>query len=298
MALAASALLADFSYQQKATVTGGVLASAMKVAGVFSKQAREPIRTTVSLKGGRMAHRTAFHASIIDLEAQTITSIDLQKKTYSVMTFDQMKQMMDQLSQRMPQQSNPNNITFKVSAKATGNAKQIAGLDAKELLVKMEMDATDQQSGQSGAMVIDMDVWMAPSVPGYDEVRDFYRRMAAKLDWSPGSQMAMGRPDVAKGMAEAYKEVGKMEGVPVYQTMTMNGAGGPQGQAMPRPSLAGALGLPRTQHDNGDPQAPQSLMEMTTELSDFSAGPVDDAQFAIPAGFKKVNPEMTKRGAR
>jgi hypothetical protein len=39
-------------------------------------------------------------------------------------------------------------------------------------------------------------------------------------------------------------------------------------------------------------------MEMTTELSDFSAGPVDDAQFAIPAGFKKVNPEMTKRGAR
>jgi hypothetical protein len=214
MALAVSTLLADFSYQEKATVTGGAIASAMKVAAVFSKQAREPMQTTVAVKGDRMVHRSAVHASIIDLSTQTITSIDIQKKTYSVMTFEEMKQMMEQASQRMQQhQQQPNdaNVNFKVSAKATGNSKQIAGMDTQEMLVKMEMEATDQKSGQSGAMVIDVDLWLAPSVPGYEEVRDFHRRMAAKLDWTPGSSMAMGRPEVVKGMAEASKEIGKLD---------------------------------------------------------------------------------------
>jgi hypothetical protein len=170
-------------------------------------------------------------------------------------------------------------------------------------------------------MVVDMDVWLAPSVPGYQEVRDFHRRMADKLDWTPGSQMAMGQANVAKGMAEAYKEVSKLDGIPVYQTVTMNAQGQGQTGAAPqaqqqqpqqqtaRPSLAGALGglaLGRKKQQNdssnassggGNSQAPGSLMEMTTEFSGFSAGPVDDAQFAVPAGFKKVEPDQ-KRGAR
>ena len=42
MLLAAFTLPADFSYQQTSTITGGMMASLMKVAGVFSKSATEP----------------------------------------------------------------------------------------------------------------------------------------------------------------------------------------------------------------------------------------------------------------
>ncbi len=320
MALSATSLLADFSYQEKTAITGGMAAAAMKVAGVFSKQAREPIVSTVSVKGDRLAHRSTYSASIIDLGSQTITNIDLQKKTYSVMTFAEMKQMMDEMAQKA-QQKDSGNVTFKVSAKATGNTKQIGGLDTKEMLVKMQAEATDQKSGQSGAMAINLDVWLAPAVPGYQEVRAFYRRMAESLDWTPGSQAAL-NPGVAKGMAEAYKELRKMDGVPVFQTMSITGAGQPdsagsgstaqqqpqqQDQQAARPSLAGALGgrfgLGRKKQDDtsnssgsGSQSGPGSLMESTTELSGFSAGPVDDAQFAVPAGFKKVEP--SRRGAR
>jgi hypothetical protein len=35
-----------------------------------------------------MVHRSPTHISIVDLAAQTITSVDPQKRTYSVMTFD------------------------------------------------------------------------------------------------------------------------------------------------------------------------------------------------------------------
>src|SRR3954447_12185204 len=100
MTLAGSALLADFTYQETSTITGGLMMSMMKVAGVFSKQAREPIQSTVSVKGDKMVHRSANSATIIDLASGTITNIEFQKKQYSVMTFDEMKQMLEQVAQK------------------------------------------------------------------------------------------------------------------------------------------------------------------------------------------------------
>jgi hypothetical protein len=219
-ALAASTMLADFSYQETTKITGGSLIAALKVMGVFSKQARqmgEPVQSSVALKGDRMVHRGAEHTTVIDLASETITSIDMQKKTYSVMTFAEMKQAMEQMSQKMQQQtkSGQGEMKFKVSATVTGKQKQIHGFEASERLIKMEMEGTDQKSGQSASMVIFADTWIAPAVPGYNEVRDFYRRMAEKINWTPGGNMFMANPDVGKGMAEVYKEVAKVDGVPV-----------------------------------------------------------------------------------
>ena len=76
MAAAATMLYADFGYQQTTTITGGMMASMMNVAGLFSKSAKEPVRVTVALKGDKMAHRGANDSTVIDLNAQTITHID------------------------------------------------------------------------------------------------------------------------------------------------------------------------------------------------------------------------------
>ncbi|HUI54867.1 MAG TPA: hypothetical protein VLY04_07840 [Bryobacteraceae bacterium] len=327
--LAASTLSADFSYHEKSTVTGGVMLSLLKMAGVFSKQAREPIETTVSYKGDKMVSRSETHATIIDLAAETITNVDMQKKTYSVMTFEQMKQMLEQMSAKMQKKSPDSpSMDFKVSVTPTGNTKPIAGFDAKELVVKMEMQSTDPQSGQQGTMVITTNVWIAPSVTGYGEVRDFRKRMAEKLNWSPGGNPFMARPDVAKGMAEVEKESAKLDGMPVFQTVSMGAPGQPgaassgntgQPQAQPqqqqqqpppaRPSLGGLLGksigISRNKQSSDQPQGqqgstqqgsgnPGSLLEMQTEMSAFSSGAVDDSLFAIPAGFKKLEPDLKR----
>jgi hypothetical protein len=317
VAIAATTLLADFSYQQKSTITGGAIQSMMKVAGAFSKQAREPIETTVAVKGDRMVHRSQFRSTIIDLASQTITEVDLQKKTYTVMTFAQMQQMMDQMAQKMHQQPDSGQqMNFKVSVNATGNAKQVAGYDANEMIVKMEMQATDQQSGQQGSMAITTDMWLARGISGYGEVRQFYRRMAEKLNWTPGGGAFMGRPDVAKGMA----------GVPILQTVVMGAPGQPgqagaasgsqqpaqqqstdqQSQDQQKPSIGGALGgalggkFGLGRKKSTDSQQPSSggqqggsgsLLEMTTELTGFSADAVDEGMFSIPGGFKKVEPK-------
>jgi hypothetical protein len=237
----ASALLADFSMEQTSQITGGAVAGMMKVAGVFSRQAREPIHTTVAVQGDRMVHLSQDHAQIIDLGKETITRVDFQKKTYSVMTFAQMKQMLDQMSQKMREkQGEGADVQFKVSVNATGQTKQIGGFDAKETILKMEMEGTDQKSGQTGAMTVISDMWLAPRVAGYQEVVDFQKRMAQKLNWTPGGNMFMARPDMAKAMAELYKQSGSLEGIPVYQVVKMgvsgNAASGANAGAAPPPS--------------------------------------------------------------
>ncbi|SPE22571.1 conserved exported hypothetical protein [Candidatus Sulfopaludibacter sp. SbA3] len=307
MTLAVSPLLADFSYQEKSTVTGGAMMSMLKVAAVFSKQAREPIETTVSVKGDRMVTRSSMHATIVDLNSQTITSVDLQKKTYSVMTFEEMKQMMEQMQQKM-QNAKKNGdapeMNFKVSVNDTGNKKEVNGYDAKEMILKMEMEGTDEKSGQKGGMTITTDMWVAPAINGYGEVREFHKRMAEKLNWTPGGNAFMARPEVTKGMAEVYKEASKIDGMPVQQKVVMGVAGDPgaqqqqQQQPAERPSLGGLLGVQRAKKMSSDQPAdssqPGSLLEMTTEMSGFSSSAVDDAQFHVPAGFKKVEPDKRR----
>lgn len=326
--LAVPLALADFSYQEKSTITGGAIAGMMKVAGVFSKAAREPMEATVAVKGDRMAHRSNTHSSIIDLGAETITQIDMQRKTYTVMTFEQMKAMLEQMQQKMKQNPNANQMQFKVSANKTGSHKSIGGMDATEMILKMEMQGTDQQSGQQGGMAITTDLWVAPAANGYGEIREFHRRMAEKLNWTPGGNMFMANPQVSEGMAEVYREMSKLDGMPVFETLSMGVAGQPAGgsgagasnppaaqqpqdQQQQQPSslsgalggaLSGRLGLGRkkqttSSQDQGGSaggSSSGSLLDMTVEMSGFSSSPVDPSWFDVPAGFKKVEPDSRR----
>jgi len=315
--------LADFSYQETSKITGGMMAGMMKFAGAFSKQAREPMVSTVAVQGNRMLHGSQHHASIIDLDKETITYINFDKKQYSVMTFAQMKQMLDQMSQGM--KSSPDaqkaDVQFKVSAKDTGEKKTIAGFDTREMIVTIEMESTDPQTGNKGGMVTASDMWLAPKVSGYNEIAEFRKRMAEKLDWTPGSMGTMGsRPDMQKGMAELAKEGSKLNGMPVFQTVKMGfhaegqqqgGQPAAQQQQTDKPSLGSLLGgfgrKKKSQDDSnseggasqqGSGDTSGSLMEMTTEMSGFSSAPVDSSKFEVPDGFKQVEPAAEQHRRR
>ncbi len=344
--LPAGSLLADFSYEQTAKITGGMMAGAMKFAGAFSKEAREPMVTTVVVKGNRMAHISRSHISIIDLDKETITSVNVPKKEYSVMTFADMGEMMKRMSEKMQSKDANADVNWKASMNDTGQKKVINGFNAHEVIMKIEMEGTDKKSGQKGSMIMTTDMWMTTGIAGYSEVRDFYRKMASKVAWSPGSTGMFARPDMAKGMAELMKESAKLDGVPVLQLVKMGAAGDEASMAKyrdaqakqeqakrdnPPPSagevaagaalgrlggLAGGLGgFGRRKKQAAEQEAPPAkteaspassnsssgggdpsgaLMEMTTELTNFSSGPVDPSQLSVPAGFKQVSNELEK----
>jgi len=72
--IAAASLRADFSYQETVQVTGG-----------------DSVTVTHLLKGNRRADLTKGHVTVFDLDRATVTEIDLSKKTYSVISFDDLK---------------------------------------------------------------------------------------------------------------------------------------------------------------------------------------------------------------
>ena len=146
-------------------------------------------------------------------------------------------------------------MKFGVSVKVTGQSREIAGFKTREVQMTIKMETEDAKSGQKGAMNVLSDMWMAPDVPGYQEVKAFHRKMAEKLAWTPGTNFAsMMQPGAGQGMAEAYKEMAKMNGVPVLTIMRMGG----DGQAMPQPGDAEKQAAQQQQSQENKPSASES----------------------------------------
>ncbi len=260
--------LADFTYTETTQITGGSIVAMMKMVGTFSKQARqagEPIVSTVMIKGNRMTRINAQQTEIVDLDHETITNIDHVKHQYTVMTFAQMKQQVDAAMQKAKEKQKGDNsaangdnsaantdVKFRVNVRNTGATRDVAGLNTSEAILTMAVDATDKTSGQTGALAITNDMWLAPDIPGYDEAREFYKRYATKLGvvFSGGinqSMLAM-QPGAGQGMADMVKEMSKLKGIPVLQVMRMgttaNGAPLPAASEAPLPAPADSPAMP------------------------------------------------------
>jgi hypothetical protein len=329
LVFAASApLLADFSQTQTTKIAGSGM---MKVAGMFSRSMREPMVSNVYIKGNRMATVSKDTAMIVDLDKGAITNVDFGRKTYSVSTFEEMRQAMEKMSREMQNRGRQSDakMDVKVSVSETGATRNISGVNTREVLMTMDLSAAgagDQNRDASASMIMEMRMWMAKDVPGYQEYARFQAEAGKKYAGTFGGAGQMNpfaamNPDSQKSWQKLMEESKKLEGIPVLQVVTTRLAGdasGADAQPAQRPStgesvggaLGGSLGrglggmLSRKKKDQ-EPQAqtqtppesqpqPGVLMEMTTESSNFSTAPVDAASFEIPAGFKEVESEFRK----
>ena len=110
-----------------------------------------------------------------------------------------------------------------MSAKATGKTKTVQGLNAKQMVITMDLEGTDKDTGNSGSMTVIDDAWMA-NVQGYEQVKAFRQKMAQKMarEFQPElSRMAMSDPRMMQGLSESAKELSKVSGVPVETVMKM-----------------------------------------------------------------------------
>jgi hypothetical protein len=345
---------ADFKYTETSKITGGALKSAMKVAGIFSKQsaqAMQPIVTTHYVKGKRLrTDNPDGKIQIIDAEGGRIIEIDTQKHTYSEITFEQMKAAMQNAQQQVQakMEQDPKtkdvqanvNVKFKVTP-GTGT-RQIMGQTTNESKVQIDMEVQAQQQGSapsgqpsgpvSGTITTTVDMWVAPSVAGYQELGQFYAQMAKEVNWVPPSNIHVD-PRASQSLDELKKNSANLKGFPLLQYMSMSMVGqqdssGNTSQtssgsaSSPPPSnsdstptslggamtkgLGGLFGKKKKQDDAADqnsqnpppPSTPGSLMEMTIEVNSFSDASLDSSLFDVPAGYTRVteNPNQIFSG--
>lgn len=316
---------ADFQYSETSKMTGGALAGGMKVLGVFSKEARQAGQgstSTISVKGNRMRRESSLGtAEIIDLEGRRIIQLNLKQKTYSVLTFDEMRARLEEArkkaaeqqskhSQGQSQSQNPQvKITPKIQVTPGAGTKQILNYTAKETKTRidMEMESTDPNKPGSANTWITSDSWMA-TVKGYDELHSFYMRLAKQLDWLPGAVLGA-NPQINMASVELQKSTAQLKGMPLLQYTSM-GMGQPGSTSSSQPhqqqsqqqsgnpitkGLGGIFGK-KNKPDNAQQQTSNagaqttagSLMDMTIEVTSVSNTALDSSLFDIPTGFKQV----------
>ena len=313
---------ADFEYQETTKITGGAAVGAMKFAGVFSKDARQMTQgttATISFKGNKMRREDSLgQIEIIDLDARSITNIDTKKKTYSTMTFDEMRARMEEARRKAAEEQAKHNkekpsqvkIVPKVQVTPGTGTKKLLDYTAKEMKVRVDMEMTSDDpkaKGQSANMWVNSDSWIAP-VKGYDEVKHFYQRMAKELDWVPGAVLGA-NPQIAPAMVEYRKSAATLSGMPLLALVSVGMEGQPgapqqaahddQKDSSSNPLTHGIGGIfgrkkkkdDAAQDDKSTPPpagTPGSLMDTTTEVTSVSTNAVDAGLFKIPEGYKLV----------
>lgn len=231
-------LRADFAYQSRAQVNGG-----------------EPIVATRSIKGRKMAVLTKKHSSIIDLDAETITDIDFNKKTYSVTPFAHWKKAMDEAAAKGTHAAG-----FKVTIhQGTG---QGTGASSNKLvgILKASESVIDIAGTGTGALTVAVDTWIGV-VPGYEQMRDFTDKLAEKLGYTFAAGLAepiLAMPEAMPGLDEAIRQLNRSTGAPI-----------------------------ETQIKVSTPE--KTLAEVSVQLDKFAGGAQPAATFVVPDGFKKVD---------
>ena len=282
---------ADFSYTTTSKTTGGSMAA---MAGNMNTTGK------VFFKGQKIRNDNGTTSTIIDFDAQTITTLNHQTKTATVA----------KISDMAPRAGEMN---VKIDVKETGQQKSINGYNAKELLLTMDMDMPQLQQAGMGKMQMEMQLWLSADVPGIGEMRDFYKK---NMDRFPWTAMAGGNPQMAQAVAQIQKKMAEMNGVPVETVMKMKPAGGAAAPAMPQmPQMtpaqmaqmqaamermkqqggpgaeAAAQAMARMANMGRGPAsaagASNSMIEVTSDSTGFSSAAIPESEFAIPAGYQK-----------
>ncbi|MDZ7636678.1 MAG: hypothetical protein U5J83_00220 [Bryobacterales bacterium] len=325
LALAAMPALADFSYKHETKIVGGAMAGPMKMAMKMSKATREAMSGATYIKGNKSANQSGGMVTIYDLDAETITTVNNDKREYSVMSFAEMQQAMARMSEKMSGKKGEANVKYKVDIRDGKKTQDVYGYPAKLTAVAISIESTDEK-GNSGAMEMVNDMWLSTGIAGSAEMTAFHQRMGEKLAGAGGQNLGMvGAMMKQKGFEEAMKEfqanAGNLQGVPVLTVMRMAQAGNldavmadsgkipedkPEAESDSKPSMGGVLrgmggfggfGRKKNSEPADEPQqggGSAALMELATRQFDFSTAPVDESRFAVPAGYKQVESEMKK----
>src|SRR5262245_24837568 len=244
-------LRADLRYEETTEMKGGIMESLGKFAGMFGAKGLTKTTTSTFLKGDRMRKdqldgTELTSSEIIQLDREQIVKLDHKKKTYTVLTFAEMKAQMEQAiakakatpppqSQPAPQADQKPDVKVepKINVKDTGETKVINGFNTRRVLMTVELEGEDQKTKDKGAMGADTELWLTKDVSGFDEQNTFYMKYAKamaspELVKSMGASPGMGQdPRMAESAQAMRKKMESLDGLAILTIMSFNVSGTP-----------------------------------------------------------------------
>jgi hypothetical protein len=241
--MAASLLLkADVREDEKSRIEfAGPLGGVVNFFG--GKAAREGVTSTVAVKGDRKARLSETTGQIIDLSEEKIYELDMRRKTYKVVTFEEMRRRMEEARRKAEENAQKQEARERRKAsegkdqpemevdfdlKDTDQKKVINGFDTHEVVMTITIREKGKTLDEAGGMVLTSDMWMASSAAATREIADFDRRYFSKLGpvvaGASEDQMAAAMamyPHMKEAFARMNAENVKLDGALIQTTTKM-----------------------------------------------------------------------------
>jgi hypothetical protein len=183
-------------------------------------------------------------AEIVLLDQDKLYHLNVNKKEYTEMTFEQLRAQMQKVSDQMNSSEDKKQpsavdqskcvwLPAKVDVTKSGEKAQFAGYDAQRVTVTATQPCQDKETGAICEIALVLDQWNSADFAQSSEARKFYTAYAAKMGIDPSNSQDVS--ERAKALFSQYKGVwtevaAKMQsvkGYPVKSSFTL-GLGGPQ----------------------------------------------------------------------
>ena len=323
MGLITTAARADLTIKQEGKTSGlmGLLNTETKATSYIKGDMKcddTEVKLTNKLMKFAGGGKPIKTSSVVNLANGTMLNIDHMNKACNEMALSEVGEMANSFMGKGPsdkmaegQKFDTSKVTMsppEITVEETGNSEKIAGYNSDEYLIKMHMTGKDRESGEEFEFDIDLDLWIAKGVPGFDEFQAFNKRMVEEMGFdaagafggSTSSMLSMYGVDSKELQARADD----LDGIPMRTVMKLKGSGG-QFDEM------GAAGMPTGEGDGKEenPMAAKMLkglfggggddsgeddgyiMTVRTEVKDISTKNVKDDKFSCPNKYKSKDNE-------
>ena len=310
--LAAPVLQADVKTRAKTTFAlEGMLGGVVRVFG--GRAAKEGIESTTAVKGNRKSTMNDTSGQIVDLTEEKVYAVDVKKKEYRVTTFAEMRAQFEKAkaeAEKQAREAKPEEkeqmeeagrqLEFDFDVKETGARKEIAGYNAREVVLLVTGREKGRALEEGGGFVMTSTMWMGPRLAALDELHQFDLRFARAVygenfaaDMQQMAGMMAMYPSFKTMASRMQAESGKLDGTALSTTVMFESVRSAEqmkaASAPPASSggggLSGMLGR-RMLGNRGQPQQRTKVLTTTNDLLSV-ATTVADADVAIPAGFKE-----------
>ena len=309
VALAAGHAQAEVKTREKSQVKlEGMLG---RMAGMFGGKAmKEGVVSSTAVKGNRKATMSDVHGQIIDLVEEKVYDLDIQKKTYQVTTFEEIRRRMREAQEKAAKEAQKEQgkaeeqkptgqekeVEVDFDVKETGQKKSLAGYDAREVVMTITVREKGKTLDDAGGLVVTSGMWLGPEIPAMKEVAEFQMKyakaIAPELSEISAEQMAAivaTYPMVKQGMDRLAREKTKLSGTPLASTTTFEGVKSQDQMAQEKQSSAGgglSGMLARKMMKKNTESQRATIFTVNTEVLELSTT-VPATDLDIPAGFKQ-----------
>jgi hypothetical protein len=306
LAVSAAPARADVKTKDKGQVKfEGMLGTMMRMFG--GKALAEGIVSTNAVKGNRKATVNDLTGRIVDLREEKIYELDMKKKTYTVVTFAEVRQKLKEAQEKAAKQakdaqkeqpaqpsSTDKQVEIDFDVKETGQTRSIAGYDAKQVIVTVTVREKGKTLDESGGLVLTADSWMGPEIPAMKELAEFemkyWKAIAPETALISAEQMAAVAamyPLVKPAMDRLSQEKGSLKGTPLLTTTTFDAVKSKaQLEEQSKESGGGGLsGMLARKMMKKDDRPRATILTMTNETLEIATS-VAAGDLDVPAGFK------------